>query len=88
MTKYEFISKLAELVSSEKLDYLKIGDIEIKKSKHDFIQPIATKQATQLLDKVQEDLDLLFFSSPSSAKKLTSKEMQAYAANPIEFDKE
>jgi hypothetical protein len=64
----EEISKLSQIVKDFKLDSLKIGDIEIVKTKHDNVQQLA---------KPKEDLSAAFSNDELATKlwiQATSKE--------------
>lgn len=73
----ESIQQLMKLMSEHKVDRLKLGDLELTKTKHE-----AGKNEATSLNKsasVMDDEELLFWSS--SAPPLTAQQLEELAAN-------
>lgn len=73
----EMIQALSKLVVDHKLDSLKLGELEIVKSKHEGIKNEPRSSAN--LASMSEE-ELLFYST--SAPALTIEEVEALAVNP------
>ena len=74
----ETIRALAQILDTLKLDSIKYGDLEIKKSRHE-LTPQDQKPLQEMASILDEE-DLLFHST--SAPALTPEQVAALAVNP------
>ncbi len=76
----ETIKQLIELVVENKLDVLKLGDLEISKSRHDNIKVSENQNKIVLKGEIVDPDELMFYSS--SARHNNAEEANTHVINP------
>lgn len=76
----DIIKQLIELVVENKLDKLKLGDLEISKSRYDNIKNPESSNKVVLKGEVLDPDELMFYSS--SSRHASAEEANAHVINP------